>query len=206
MRVILTILVLTLPSGAVAQAAAPAATWASGWWLAVGGDGTWFSSIASTTDAPPEATAEIRPTRRTGVHVAIARGLGDWRAQLELGWAQGDAEAGNEAVSVRDKTLDLSRYRLAPGVERRVAGLGAGELAVGLAVPLDLWRASGNTRPRLGAEGRVALRLPLGKLALENRLVVGLSGSPLDAGDVGQGFERGSLSWLAFGAALWLPL
>jgi hypothetical protein len=206
LRVLLAILVLAVPSGAVAQSGAPAAPWAGGWWLALGGEGTWFSSIASTTDAPPEATAEIRPARRTGVHVAIARGFGDWRAQLELGWAQGDAEAGNEAVSVRDKTLDLSRYRLAPGVERRVAGVGAGELAIGVAVPLDLWRASGNTRPRLGAEGRAALRLPLGKLALENRLAVGVSGSPLEAEDVGDGFEISSLRWLAFGVALWLPL
>jgi hypothetical protein len=206
LRVILAILVLALPSGAVAQTAAPDPQWAGGWWLALGGDGTWFSSIANTTGAPPEAVADIRPTRRTGVRVAVARGFGSWRGQVEVGWAQGDAEAGNETVSVRDKTLDLSRYRLAPGVERRVAGVGAGELALGLAVPLDLWHASSNTRARLGAEGRVALRLPLGKLGLENRLAFGLSGSPLDAEDLGDGFERSSLTWLAFGVALWLPL
>lgn len=206
MRLMLALLVLVLPSGALAQAVAPAPPWGGGWWLAFGGDGTWFGSIANTTAALAELTAEIRPTRRTAVYLAVARGFGDWRAHLELGWAQGDAEAGNEMVSVRDKTLDLSRYRLAPGVERRVTGVGTGELALGLATTLDLWRASGNTRPRLGAEGRVALRLPLGKLALENRLTAGLSGSPLDAEDLGDGFEMRSLSWLAFGVALWVPL
>jgi hypothetical protein len=140
------------------------------------------------------------------VRVTVARGFGDWRAQLELGLALGEAEAENDAVAVRDKTLDLSRYRLAPGVERRLTRVGAGELTAGVATTLDLWRASGNTRPRLGAEGRVALKLPLGKLALENRLAFGLSGSPLDAEDLGDGFERSVLSWLAFGVGLWVPL
>jgi hypothetical protein len=206
LRVILALLTFAFGSSAVAQTAAPAPSPANGWWLSLGVEGTRFSSIASTIDAPPEASAEIRPTRRTGVHLAVARGFGAWRAQLELGWAQGEAEAGNDVIVVRDQTLDMSRYRLAPGIESRVTGVGAGELTAALATTLDIWRASGNTRPRLGAEARLALRLPLGKLALENRLAFGFSGSPLDAEDLGDGFERSSLSWLAFGVGLWVPL
>ncbi len=206
MRVVLALLTFAFASSAVAQTAAPASFPTSSWWVSLGAEGTRFGSIARTIDAAPEASAEIRPTRRTGVRLAVARGFGVWRAQLELGWAQGQAEAGNDVIVVRDQTLDLSRYRLAPGIERRVTGVGAGELTAALATTLDIWRASGDTRPRLGAEARLALRLPLGKLALENWLAFGLSASPLDAEDLGDGFERSSLSWLAFGVGLWVPL
>jgi hypothetical protein len=204
-RHLLILLVIGVPSAALAQSPR-AAPWAGGWWLALGAEGVRFSAIASSTDGPPDAAAHLRPSRRTGVHLALAKGLGSWRAQLEAGWAQGGAEAGNESLAVRDKSLDLSRYRLAPGVERRVVVVGTGELALALAATFDLWRADGNTRPRVGGEGRVALRLPLGRVALENRLTAGVSGSPLDAEDVGEGFERTALSWLGFGVALWLPL
>jgi len=195
-------LLVLLPSHAFAQAPA----WDSGWWLSAGADGIRFGSVATSIPAPPESETSLRPNGRTGVHAAVARGFGAWRAQFELGWAVGEAEAGNETVAVRDKTLDLSRYRLAPGVERRVAGIGAGELAIALSPTLDLWRAAGDNHARLGAEARVALRLPLGGLALENRLSAGLSGSPLDAQDLGPGFETSTLEWVAFGVALWLPL
>jgi hypothetical protein len=195
-------LLVLLPSSAFAQAPA----WASGWWLSAGADGMRFGSVATSIPAPLESETTLRPNGRTGVHAAVARGFGAWRAQFELGWALGEAEAGNETVAVRDKALDLSRYRLAPGVERRVAGIGAGELAIALSPTLDLWRAAGDNHARLGAEARVALRLPLGSLALENRLSVGLSGSPLDAQDLGPGFETSTLEWVAFGVALWLPL
>jgi hypothetical protein len=201
-RLCFALLVLSLPSYAFAQAP----VWASGWWLSVGADGMRFGSVATSIPAPQEPEASLRPSGRTGLHAAVARGFGAWRAQFELGWALGEAEAGTEMVAVRDKTLDLSRYRLATGVERRLAGIGGGELAIALSPTLDLWRAAGDNHARLGAEARVALRLPLGGLALENRLSAGLSGSPLDAQDLGPGFETSSLEWLAFGVALWLPL
>jgi len=181
-------------------------SWARRWGLAVGGDGTRFGAIARDATAPAESATDLRPSPRTGLRIGVTRGLGAWRVQLEAGWAQGEAEAGDETLVVRDKTLDLSRYRLAPGVETRVAGIGSGELAVALAPTLDLWRASGSSRLRLGVEGRCTLRVALGEVALENRLTVGLSQSPLDPEDLGDGFDTKRLRWLAFGVGVWLPL
>ena len=203
MRLALTVLLLVLhPALGMGQHQ----PWTRGWGVAFGGDGTRFGAIARDAAAPAEAAADLRPSARTGFRAGVTHGFGAWRAQLEVGWAQGEAEAGNESVAVRDKTLDLSRYRVAPAVEARITGVGAGELAVALTPTLDLWRAGGSTRTRLGVEGRLALRVSLGRVALENRLAIGISGSPLDQEDLGAGFEMNELRWLAFGVGVWLPL
>ncbi len=177
-----------------------------GWSLTVGGDGLRFGPTARDRTVPQQSAADLRPSGRAGVRATLARSLGAWRLQLEAGLARGSAEVTNQVVAVRDKTLDLSRYRLSPALERRAAGLGPGELAVALAPTLDLWRAGGNNRLRLGVECRVAVRVPLGGLALENRVSLGLSGAPLEREDLGDGFELRGLRSLAVGVGLRLPL
>lgn len=179
---------------------------AQGWSLTLGGDGLRFGPTARDQAVPEQSAADLRPSGRAGVRATLAKSLGAWRLQLEAGFAQGSAEVTNQVVAVRDKTLDLSRYRLSPALERRAAGLGLGELAVALVPTLDLWRAGGNNRPRVGVECRVAIRVPLGGLALENRVSLGLSGAPLDQGDLGDGFELRALRSLAIGVGLRLPL
>jgi hypothetical protein len=178
----------------------------AGWSVAVGADGLWFGRAASDTGAPAEQSADLRPSGRAGLRVTLARTLGEWRAQLELGLAQGDAEARNRAVAIRDRTLDLSRYRLAVGLERAVTAVGAGEIALALAPTLDLWRAGGESRVRWGLEARGTLRLPLGPLALENRLGLGWSGAPLDEVDLIDDFDRHALRTLVFGVGLRMPI
>ena len=42
----------------------------------------------------------------------LQRHLGRWALGLQLGWAGGEVEAYNEAVAIRDRTADLSRYRV----------------------------------------------------------------------------------------------
>jgi hypothetical protein len=174
----------------------------SPWTLTVGGDGIRFGPVARDALAPAESALDLRPSARAGLRATLARAFGGWRVQLEAGWAGGGAEVANETVAVRDKTLDLSRYRIATALERRLAVLGAGELTGALAPALDLWQADGNTRQRFGLEVRLAVRVPLGKLGLENRVALGFSGSPLDAEDLGDGFESEGLRWLAFGVGL----
>jgi hypothetical protein len=178
----------------------------SSWTLTVGGDGIRFGSVARDALSPAESAADLRPSARAGLRATLARAFGPWRVQFEAGWAEGEAEVGNETVVVRDKTLDLSRYRISTALERRLAELGTGELTAALAPTLDLWQASGNNRQRFGVECRLAVRVPLGKVALENRLAFGLSGSPLDPEDLGDGFETEGLRWLAFGVGLSVPL
>ncbi len=90
-----------------------------GWSLAFGGDGLRFGPTARDKAVPGESAADLRPSGRAGARATLARSLGAWRMQLEAGFAQGSAEVANQVVAVRDKTLDLSRYRLSPALERR---------------------------------------------------------------------------------------
>jgi hypothetical protein len=92
------------------------------------------------------------------------------------------------------------------GVERRVTTLGPGELAVALAPTFDLWRASGENRLRLGGECRAAVRVPLGRVVLENRFAVGISGAPLEEEDLGDGFELKGLRSVSYGVGLRVSL
>ncbi len=179
---------------------------AAGWSLTLAAEGVRFGWMAEAAPELSPTRAELRPSGRGGLHLTLEHSFGHWRAQLDAGWAAGEAEAGNEVLAIRDKSLDMSRYRLAPAIERRVSSLGAGELAVGLAPTLDLWQTNGNSRPRLGVEGRLAVRVPLGWMTLENRVAFGVSGAPLNQEDAGEGFELRALRWLAFGVGLRVPL
>ncbi len=176
-----------------------------GWSLTLGAEGVRFGGIGVQGEDSP-ARAELRPSGRAGFKATLERSFGAWRAQVEAGWAAGEAEVGNELVAIRDKELDMSRYRVAPALERRVSTLGPGELAIALAPTLDVWQTDETSHPRLGVEGRLAVRVPLGRLALENRVAFGISGAPMDQEDVGDLFELRALTWLAFGVGLRVSL
>ena len=177
-----------------------------GWSLTLAAEGIRFGQTARERENSSGMPIELRPSGRVGARVALERSVGAWRIQMEAGWAAGDAEAATEAVALRDKTLDMSRLRIAPALERRVSALATGELAVGLAPTLDLWRVDGDTRPRLGLEARAAVRVPLGRMALENRLAFGLSASPLELEELEEGFELRRLRALSLGVGLRVPL
>jgi hypothetical protein len=157
----------------------------SGWSLGIGAETVRFGYVA-LSQAAPGAGAEVRPSARPAFHASIGRAIGPWGLQLEVGWAGGHIEAGNDALSIQDRTSEVSRYRLAAGFERRVAAAGQNTVVAALAPTLDLWSVAGDSRLRAGAEGRLMLRIPLGAVELENRLGVGLSGNPVQAGDVGE--------------------
>jgi hypothetical protein len=178
---------------------------ASGWSVTLAAEAMRFGRIG-VQDEDAVAQAELRPSGRGGFRVTLERLFGAWRAQVEAGWAAGDTEVTNEFVAIRDKQLDMSRFRLAPAVERRVSAVGPGELAIALAPSLDFWQADGNSRTRLGVEGRLAVRVPLGRLALENRVAFGISGAPVDQEDVGDLFELRALRSVTFGVGVRVPL
>jgi hypothetical protein len=173
----------------------------SGWSLGAGVETVRFGHVALSR-AAPGAAAEVRPSARPAFHVSVGRGIGSWRVQLEGGWAGGHIEAGNDAVSVQDRTSQVSRYRLALGLERRVAAAGTGTIVAALAPALDLWSVAGDGRVRAGAEGRLMLRIPLGAVELENRLGIGLSGNPIEAGDVGEVSDLRGLRTVLVGMGL----
>ena len=176
------------------------------WSVTLALEGVRFAAAARDTAAPAASAADLRPSGRVGVRLALRRAIGGWGVELAAGWAQGNVEAANEAVAIRDRTADLSRYRLAPGVERVLGRLGGGELALGASPTLDLWSLDGDTRLRVGAECGLALRLPVGRASVENRISVGVSASPLEVSDLGQEFELGRLRAVAFSVGVRVPL
>ena len=183
-----------------------AAQSSSRWALSLGLEGLRFGATARDTISEPPSAVEIRPSGRIGARVAVRRSLGGWTAGLTVGFAPGNVEAANDAVAIRDRTADLSRYRAALTVERHLARLGDGLLSVELEPTLDLWSLDGETRTGAGFQGGVLLRLPLGGLEVEQRLTGGLSASPLEPADLGGEFDLRRLWAVGFGAGVRVPL
>jgi hypothetical protein len=166
-----------------------------GWHLGGGVDALRFEHVA-VSDAEPGAAAKVRPSGRAALRLTIGRTAGPWDVSLEAGWAGGNIEIGNDVLSVRDLTSDVTRYRLSAGAGRCLTEVGAARLVFELAPTFDFWSVAGDTRARGGAEGRVLLRVPLGAVDLENRIGVGFSGSPIEAAeDLGEVAEERGL-WI----------
>ncbi len=194
MRLSFSLLASLLAAAPPTAAQAPAVE--DGWHLGGGVDALHFGHVA-VSDAEPGAAAKVRPSGRAGLRLCLGRTAGPWDVALEAGWAEGEIEIGNEVLSVRDLTSDVTRYRLSLAVGHRLTTLATGRLGFELAPTLDLWSVTGDNRPRAGAEGRLVLRLPLGAVDLENRIGMGLSGSPIEASDLGQvAKERGLWTFL----------
>jgi hypothetical protein len=172
-----------------------------GWHLGGGVDALRFGQVV-VTDAAPGVAAELRPSGRLAVHVRLGRSSGAWDVSIEANWADGHVEARNDIVSISDRTADVSRYRLALALGRRLAAIGSGSLGVELAPTLDLWSVTGESRLRAGAEGRLALIVPLGTVELEHRIGFGLSGSPIEAADAGHVADERGLQTLLIGLGL----
>ena len=194
MRLCFSLLIPLLAAAPPSAAQTPAGE--TGWHLGGGVDALRFGHVA-VSDAEPGAAVKVRPSGRASLRLGVGRTAGPWDVSLEAGWAEGEIEIGNDVLSVRDLTSDVTRYRLTLAVGHRLTTLGTGGLGVELAPTVDLWSVTGDSRPRAGAEGRLMLRLPLGAVELENRIGVGLSGSPIEASDLGQvAEERGLWTFL----------
>jgi hypothetical protein len=192
--------VLVLPSTGSAQAAGP------GWALGVLLESVHFSRGLVDGAAPSDIAAGLRPSSGTGISVALARGGAAWRGEVTAGWAGMRPQADNESVAVLDRTTRLTRFRLGGALERRLCGIGTGSLALGAGPTLDWWRVVGEDRVRFGGVAVAALRLPLGTWALENRLGLGLSGSPFVPDDAGESYETRTLVSVTWGIAMRAPL
>lgn len=192
MRLSFPLLIALLAAAPPTAAQTPAVH--DGWYLGGGVDALRFGHVA-VSEAEPGLAAEVRPSGRGALRLAVGRTVGAWAVSLEAGWAGGNIEIGNDVVSVRDLTSDVTRYRLALPVGRRLTAVGTGRLHLELAPTADVWWVTGDTRARAGVEGRVLLLVPLGAVSLENRIGVGYSGSPIEASDLGQVAEERGL-WI----------
>jgi hypothetical protein len=196
---LLSLLAAARPTAAQTPASPP------GWHLGGGIEAVRFGHVA-VSQAVPGVAAEIRPSARPAVHLSVGRTIGPWRLDLEAGWAGGHIEAGNDLLSIQDRGSDVSRYRLALGIARRIAATGSGLLEIALVPTLDLWSVDGDGRVRAGAEGRLAVRVPLGTVELENRLSAGVSGNPIEPEDVGEVTDLRGLRALSVGIGLRFPI
>jgi hypothetical protein len=199
MRLSLSLLIALLAAAPPTAAQTPAVH--NGWHLGGGVDALRFGYVA-VSDAEPGAAAKVRPSSRAGFRLGVGRTAGLWDLTLEAGWAEGEIEIGSDVLSVRDLTSDVTRYRLSLAVGHRLTTLATGQLGFELAPTVDLWSVTGDTRTRAGAEGRLVLGMQLGAVELENRIGVGLSGSPVEASDLGQVAEERGLWTLLVGLGL----
>lgn len=173
----------------------------TGWHLGGGVEALRFGHVA-VSEAVPGAAAEVRPSGRPAVYLSVGRRFGSWGLDLEAGWAGGHIEAGNDVLSIQDRTSDVTRYRVAVSIARRVAEAGNGVIALALAPTLDVWAVGGDTRVRAGAEGRLVLSVPLGAVELENRIGIGFSGNPIEAADLGEVADLRGLRTVLVGVGL----
>jgi hypothetical protein len=194
----LTLTLALVPSTAGAQV--------SPWRFGVLVESLHFSRALVDGSAPSSEAAGLRPSGGLGVGVALARAGHEWRAELRAGWAAVRPQADNGNVAITDKTARLTRWELGAAAEHRLCAVGVGTLALGAGPTLDWWRITGQSRLRLGAQAGLALRVPLSGWELENRLGVGLSGSPLVPEDAGANFETRTLVGLFLGMGVRAPL
>jgi hypothetical protein len=192
---------LVAPTAGFAQARVPA-VWELGGLL----ESVRFSRGLVDAAAPSDVAAGLRPSSGTAVALTLARNGATWRGELVAGWAGMRPQADNESVAVLDRTTHLTRMRLGAALERRLFGIGAGSLGLGAGPTLDWWRVIGDDRVRLGGAAVAALRLPLGTWVLENRLGLGVSGSPFVPEDVGETYDTRTLVSMTVGVAVRAPL
>ncbi|HEY9442260.1 MAG TPA: hypothetical protein VIQ25_03365 [Gemmatimonadales bacterium] len=178
-----------------------------GWELGVLLESVRFSRGLVDAAAPSQdAAAGLRPASGTSIALTLARGGAAWRGELVAGWAGMRPQADNASVAVLDRTTRLTRWRLGAGLTRRLLGIGAGSLNLGAGPTLDWWRVIGEDRVRFGGAALAALRLPLGTWAVENRLGVGVSGSPFVSEDAGETYETRTLVSVTLGIVVRAPL
>ena len=194
--------VLAIPVTGSAQAVP-----APGWELGVLLESVRFSRGLVDAAAPSQdIAAGLRPAAGTSIALTLGRGGPAWRGELVAGWAGMRPQADNASVAVLDRTTRLTRWRLGAAVTRRLLGIGAGSLNLGAGPTLDWWRVIGEDRIRFGGAALAALRLPLGTWAVENRLGVGVSGSPFVSEDAGETYETRSLVSVTLGFVVRAPL
>ena len=192
---------LVAPTTGFAQAVAP-----TGWELGVLLESIRFSRGLVDAAAPSDVAAGLRPSTGTAIALTLARDGAMWRGEVTAGWAGMRPQADNKSVAVLDRTTRLTRLRLGAALERCVVGIGTGSVTLGAGPTLDWWRVVGDDRVRLGAAALAALRLPLGTWVLENRLGLGVSGSPFLPEDAGETYETRTLVSVTLGVAVRAPL
>jgi hypothetical protein len=200
-RTLLVPLALLLPVTLAAQR--PAARWTVTLSLAHES----FRGASSDTSSVPGTTVQVLPSSRLGTELGLNRRFGAWDVAISAGYASGVLRARTDLLVLDDRTTPVKRYRGALLVARRMTGIGETSLLLMGGPLVDHWTTSGiGDRTTLGARAGVALRIPMGPLELENRVLFGLGGSPFKKRDLPPEARIETLRTWSVGVALRLAL
>ena len=188
---------LCFPTGVAAQAAATQWEAGAGAGLAV------FSSIARRQEGA--GSTSLLPYRATVTGVALSWRHRAWEIHSGLETLDAALAVQDAAVAVlaREASVSRLRWRLLAG--RRVAQVGDVSLRASAGPALDLWSPSGAAaRARAAAVARIGLRVDARSVSLENSVTVSVSGSPLAAGELPDGYRGTVLRAIEMGLGAWL--
>ncbi len=200
-RLPLILLALLLPTTLVAQRPGPR------WALLLNVARESFGGASSDTSTIPGTTVEVYPASRLATEIGLVRRIGDWEVAFTAGYASGDLRARTDRLVLDDRTTSLKRYRGSLLLGRRLLALRAADLRLMAGPVLDHWTATGlGDRTAFGGRIGVALRIPLGRVALENRALFGVSPSPFNRRDLPPEAQIESLRSWSLGVGLRLDL
>ncbi|HET7604354.1 MAG TPA: hypothetical protein VFK36_15120 [Gemmatimonadales bacterium] len=161
-------------------------------WVVSGSAGqAWFSEAATG-----EAT-DFRPSPGLTVSLGVTRRFAKWEVSLMADTRPSVLRASDSVSVIQLSSLSFGRTGLTLTLGRTLARTGSASVVAGAGMRLDGWTLpEDGHRWRAGAEAHGAVRLGLGAVTVENRLTLGLSGSPFDAADLPDGYERRVLRWM----------
>lgn len=157
----------------------------------------WFSSAATG-----EAT-DFGPSSGLAVSLGVTRRLDRWEASLVADSRPSVLRASDSESVLQLSSLSFGRTGLALTVGRTFQGAGSASIVAGAGLRVDGWTLPEDEhRWRAGAEAHAALRFEVGRVTLENRMTLGMSGSPFDAADLPDGYTRHRLAWMQVGVGV----
>ncbi len=178
------------------------------WHLQVGAALEAFGGASADTSTIPGTEVEVRPASRVSMAVGLHRRWGAWETGVELGYGSGALRAATDELQLDDRTADVTRYRAALLLGRRLARLGAATLTLLGGPAVDHWELGGyGGRTTFAFQAALALRFPLGaRVEIENRVLGSLGGSPFQRKTLPPEAEIRSLRTLGVGAGLRIGL
>jgi hypothetical protein len=189
-------LAVLLPPCLSSRVAAQAA--ATGWEAGVGAGLAVVSSIAVRQDGPDPAS--LLPYRTTVTGMSLSWHHRDWEIHAGIETLDAALAVQDAALAVLAREASVSRLRWRVLAGRSVARLGEASVRASAGPALDIWSPSGSAaRARVAAVARMGLRLDAGAVSLENSVAVSVSGSPLTAGELPDGYRGNVLRALEVG-------
>jgi hypothetical protein len=166
-----------------------------------------LSRDAFTGASTDGAGLEVSPNPRVAYELGVSRLGPTWGLRLGVGFAGGGLRGKTSTVRIDDNTTSVDRYRATLLLERTLARGDRLRLAAALGPTIDRWESAGiNNRTVVGGRGGLHLGIVLGRISMEEMVLVGWSGSPFTEAAVAPTGEIKSLWTWSVGAGLRLGL